>query len=132
MLVVDIPKRTLVQDAADIRHLKKNDRILAIRDRADRRQKPVRLPDMLQRHLATQQIGRDLVRVSREEFAHEPHILVRALPGGDEARIIADTTIIPKLANQAQELTFPATNLQHGLATDIVAADELFGDGAVE
>ena len=54
------------------------------------------------------------------------------LPSGYKAWIIADATITPKLADQAQELAFPATYLQHGLAADIVTADELLGDGAVE
>ena len=54
------------------------------------------------------------------------------LPGGDKTWIIADATITPKLADQTQELTFPAAYLQHSLAADIVAADELLGDSTVE
>jgi hypothetical protein len=68
----------------------------------------------------------------REEFAYEPDILLRALPSGDKAWIVAYATITPELADQAQEFAFPATYLQHGLAANIVAADELLGDGAVE
>src|SRR6266700_3838953 len=100
MLIIDVPKRALPEDSADIGHLKKDDRILAVCNRADRFQKPARLPDVLERHLATKEVRCDFVRIFREELAHEPYILPRALPGGHKARIVADTAIISETAYQ--------------------------------
>src|SRR5215831_3698178 len=132
MLVVDIPKGALLQDSRYIGHLKKYDRIVAIRDRPDRCQKSVCLPDVLERHLAAEEIGRAFARLLREKFAHEPHILLRILPGGDKTRVIADAAIASKLADEAQKLAFAATDLEHGLPANVVGVDELLGDGAVE
>jgi len=75
MLVVNIPKRTLFQNALDIRHLKKDKRIPAVRDGAYRSQKSMRWPDVLERHLATEEIRRDLARLLRKELPYEPNIL---------------------------------------------------------
>src|SRR6516164_2015978 len=123
MLVVDVPKRTLFQDAVDIGYLKKGDRILAIRDRTHSCHKPVGLPDVLEGHLATEEIGRGFACVLREEFAHEPYILFWLLSGRHKTWVVADATITSKLANKAQELAFAATDLQHRLAANIVTAD---------
>jgi hypothetical protein len=75
MLVVDIPKRRLLQDAADIGHLKKDDRIFAARDGTDGGQEPVWLPYVLEGHFTTEEIGGDFARLLGEEFAYEPYIL---------------------------------------------------------
>ena len=54
--------------------------------------------------------------VFREELPHEPYILIWMLPGGYKTWIVANTTIRSELADEAQELAFAATDLQHGLA----------------
>src|SRR5215470_12758390 len=98
MLVIHIPKRSLFQDPTDIRHLKEDDRIFAGRDRAHGRKKSLSLPDVLERHFATYQIGRDLVRLCRKEFAYKPDILLGLLSFGNETWIVTNATISANLA----------------------------------
>ena len=71
----------------------------------------VRLRYVLECHFAAEKVGGGFACVLRKKFANKPYILLCALSGRHKARIVTDAAIASELADEAQELTFPATNL---------------------
>jgi hypothetical protein len=134
VFVVDVPEGRLREYAADIGNLEKYDRAaLGRTDAANRLHEAPRLEDVLQRHLAADEIGSGLDRGFGEEFPLEGDVRGGAVSSrGDETRIVSDAVIAAQLAQQREKLALAAPDLHDLLADDVVAADQLLCELSME
>src|SRR6266550_9537770 len=134
VFVVDVPERRLAKNPADIRNLEKHDR--AARrggDAANRLRKTPGFEDVLQRHLAADQVGSGLDRGFGEEFLFEDCSFGDAVSSfRNEARVVAGSPVAAELAQEREKFALAAADFHDLLANDIVPADQLRRELAME
>src|SRR5690606_6089303 len=127
MFVIDVPECALGEDAPDIGNLEKHDGAALRRsDPPDGADETLRLGDMLEGHAAADQIRRRLIRGFREILPPEGDARrSRLRPLRHETGVISDAGIPPHVAEQPEESTFSATDLDNILPEQVIAADQI-------
>src|SRR6185437_12197114 len=121
-------------NAANIGDLKEQDgSALGRRDATDRAGKTGGLSDMLQRHLAANEVRGGRVRILREKFTNDANIPIQPRQAiRNEARIVADAAIFSRVAEEGEKFALPATDFENVLADDVMALHQLIGELAME
>ncbi len=90
--------------------------------------------DMLERHLAADEIRRLVHMVAGEELGLEVNrdTLGDLLAPGDEGWVVAGPAVIPMGTEQDQEVAIAATDLDDPLATDVELLDQVPGKLVME
>src|SRR5690606_6373511 len=127
MFVIDVPECALGEDAPDIGNLEKHDGA-ALRggDPPDGADETLRLGDMLEGHATADQIRRCLIRSFREILPPEGDARhSRLRPLRHETGVISDAVIPPHVAEQSEESTFSASDLDNILSEQFITANQV-------
>ncbi len=108
--------------------------LLPVESTADHADEAADIGDMLEGHLAAQEVARHRTGSFVEELADEPGAPGRCgiEAARHEARVVADPFIVPEPAQQGEELPLAAADLDHTLAVKIMPGDQVAGEAFVE
>ena len=135
MLVIDIHKLQIPQDAADLRDLEKDGGVGLVADRPPHHaHKRLNIWNMLQRHLADHEIGLEMGVLLGIEVPDEGNPLrsVALQASWHVSGVNAHASVVAQFAQQRQELALAATDFKNVLAVQVVTIDEALRQSAVK